>query len=253
MPLGKIATLPTNGLKNALHGYRWKGRLLRSLLLAKFEDPSSAAAPLDAFSKAMKIRADGLRRGQNVASYPTSQAVLLICKELKHSWVRKAKGSPSRNIDIVRYERFQNELGDISVNEQITETELARSWLYHPTAPSPDPMLRYWKGVFNDPTHARNQPIVSPRNQQQANTEYSRLVQTASLLLYHERHEEADWLISKIERHHPPRLTRYLAGDLAQAQGGYRRVAAAQSRERQLERPTSSRQIPFPSFRLSPT
>jgi len=236
-----------------MHSYRWKGGLLRNLIVAKLEDTNSAADAMDAFSRAAKIRADGLGRGELVASYPMHAAVSTIGKELRRSWIQKAKGLASRDIDLIRFERFQNELRDIGGNNTLARTELASTWLYHPTAPSPDRMLSVWKETFNDPTVESRQRIVSPRNQAQANYAYNILTHTAGLLLFLERPEEAEWIVSKIRRYSPLHLTRYLEEDLATTQKIYRRIATAQLSERLLERPTASRQMPLPSFRFSPT
>lgn len=252
-PLGEPTTRYESKFRNSLHSYRWKGRLLRALIGAKLENQSSAAAALDAFSRAAKIRADGLRGGADVASYPLHAALIHLCREIKQSWIRKSRGYPSRDFDAIRFERFQNELGDYVANDQIAYNMLARNWLYHPTQPSPDLMLGVWKKIFNNPTHHRSLPAVSPRDQEQANSEFDRLVQTASLLLFLKRPEEADWVISKINKHSPPRLTQHLDKDLAKLQGAYRRMTAAQPRERPPKQPISPRRIPFPSFRLSPT
>jgi len=252
-PLGERITHHAKSFRNYLHGYRWKGRLLRALLLAKLEDTSSAADAMDAFSRAAKIRADGLRRGENVASYPMHAAASLIAKEMRHSWVHKAKGFSSRDIDLIRYERFQNELRDFLGNNQLAYNEVARTWLFHPTAPSPDRMLGVLTDILNNPTAVRSQRLVSPRDQVEANYAYSILTQTAGLLLFHDRPKEADWVISKVKLYSPPRLTQYLDITLAGVQGAYRRFATAQLSERLLERPTASRQIPVPSFRFSPT
>lgn len=136
--------------KMVQHSYRWKNRMLRNFVKAKFhgsEGPSPNSA-LQAFLHAVDVKESAVERGTSSVQYSLHGAWhVLVSGFQRHR-------SCLKNTDPQLYDRMLQGV-DIVANTRVSRGETSGTeflhaailWLLHPLSPSPLPMLRFLRGV----------------------------------------------------------------------------------------------------------
>lgn len=232
---------------SSYHRYRWKGRLLRSIVVAKLEDSrdESADAALDAFCVACELKLEARRQGRDL-SVPIKAAGMALEHALE------TKDQRYTNTDAARYDRFIASLKLYHGGEDkwgLYRAHEAWLHLFHPRNPSPLPALKVLKENFAlHPSHCGTSAPwygVQPKDVMEKMNSYKKMLVTAAQLQEDARKGDADWVLQRVHESYP-KLSRQVDIDLREIRRSSRR--AGPPVEEQEAEPKVHERVPFPSF-----
>lgn len=231
------------------YGYRWKGRLLHSIITAHLaRGPNySANSALDAYFRACDIRQSGPQRNNGSTTIPLAQANIALFRAFVYLGSKSGKSWQQRllNTDVARYDRFIDSLV-LSTGGFNSTWRRAMLWLDHPTRPNAVPMLEVFEKMFvpNPPQSVQSvlKYFEAPKEEKREFI-YKSMVDTAARLQERGLTTKADWVNSHTLRLFPD-FARHHEKNWGQAK---QRVlkSKVQSSETGSAAPEP---VPFPSF-----
>jgi len=241
------------GVQQMYHRYRWKGRLLRAMVLNNLDSPyrerKSADAAVRTYLKACDMKASA-PKNSHMEYLPLGQAATAIYRALTNYTHEYSSTNPElydNLIDVVK----------LSQDKQVVYTDLqtAALWLHHPTKPSARPALRFWQRCFNE-----NEPSlawqrftggvkrVKPNPNPQELAWYMIMATTVARLREEGRWDEARWLEARVRETYPTAAQKYLDKDLEK----YRLHGKILPDDVIKHEPVADR-VSYPTFAWSPT
>lgn len=238
--------------KNEIHAYRWRGRLLYALMVAKLgleADERAVAAPitkvndaLETFFKACEIKASAPNLDQ--IHFPLVAPYTRLARELRRGGYKAKHG-----LDADKLERLITYLPLILNIELplILELEIARLRLIHPHKPSAQETYDLLQEVFlfrddqPDDAHKISTLVIDPKTPSQANNWSVYLARTIVVLRAQGQHEQASW-VESIVRLRCPQIGKYLVGHVNRLSRMDQTVARSEEPEQDKFR------VPFPTF-----
>ena len=233
------------------YGYRWKGRLLHSIITAHLaRGPNySANSALDAYFRACDIRLADPHRNNASTTIPLAQANIALFKALVSRRNKSGKSWQQRllNTDVARYDRFIDTL-DLSGRKSFFSTwRRAILWMEHPSRPDPVPMLEAFERMFVlDPPQSVQGVLKlffeAPKGNEKIFA-YKIMVDTAVRLQECGLTTKADWVNAHIIRLFPDNAP-YNKKDLGLAK---QRILETKVQSSATES-AAPEPVPFPSF-----
>ncbi|KAK5169877.1 uncharacterized protein LTR77_005855 [Saxophila tyrrhenica] len=183
--------------KKKLYWYRWKGRLLRSMISAILDQQcrptKSCDAALDAIFRAESVQA-------NISLVPT----MVILKK-----VFRDRTNPFRYTDCAKFDRFLR-MGTAGGGDNIYAVHwMATLKQYHPTQPSGQPYLDMIREMLSEhrSVHDFSDVFLTQMRTTKHDTArrefYTRLLRTAALLEVEGLHSDAKWIASLASEWYP--------------------------------------------------
>lgn len=204
----KLAARPnpyyTSKHKQELDDYRWKGRLLRGMVIVAFGPPHKEARSADEairiFARARELKKSALRGRQPALQYiPTSPAhkhmISTICRG----------GMPYRETSPHAFDALIKALNtsDENLFLKLGQAELM---LFHPTKPSPDLSYRCFERAYSDD---ESRSVVQLRTVVRSSDERTRfrffmqMIRTAVLLRARGDEAKAEWILERAKEQYP--------------------------------------------------
>jgi hypothetical protein len=218
---GDVAVKSDSFIKSQFHKYRWKGRVLRAMVLAKVKSTYGAAGSLDAaldvFIEAAASRCDA-GETNGLKWLPLEPAGSALHGLITH------KRLPHETVDLRRYERFKG---------------FARSWdrdfpfgpavskaimdLYHPRRPTGTSMLELFKHFSATPLDPAAHAYLTKKSfpphgvaGKKSDFWYRLMLSTSATLRHEGLRDGADYLVDHAKRLFPEHRD-FLVRDLAQS------------------------------------
>lgn len=237
--------------KRMYHRYRWKGRLLASIVSVNLRSPhwerQSADAALVSYLRACKLKAAS-SEGSHMRFLPLGPAGLLLCNAFHKGphWYRNTNPRLFESFMVT----VQHAFGGLSL-----ELEKASLWLDHPTNPTAQPLYKYYKSIVersslpsrwhmgqamrnDDPVEEEDSPVHS----------YHRLLMTEAMCLLRDEgcSAEAAWMEERITRLFPRMANKHLKSDILKFRA--KRIGNLKNETRKV---AVDERIPLPTFAWS--
>lgn len=238
-------------LRKMYHRYRWKGRVLRGLILCKIgppsSEPKSLEPALDAYFKACDLKLQA-QEGSHMSFFPLGQAVVPLYRCI----TRPAQRHNYRPTDSARYDRLV-EVAWLSNENSFIMTEVHRATLQlvHPEHPTAQPILKVFEQVFSDNSppiwRGLHRMITDPTSDLRGHYWYSIMVDTVKQLQEEGDEEAFSWLTARIRDTFPQTAEKYLDQHLEGR--GHRKLHHADSNTQASSAESAAPgRVPSPTF-----
>ncbi|KAI6900575.1 hypothetical protein KC318_g9801 [Hortaea werneckii] len=243
-----------SGVKKMYHRYRWKGRLLRAMVVHKLYDPGradqSADKALDTFFKAADLKLSSEEPCLHFLPLGHAGSALARALMIGTDW--------NLRTDPVRFNRFAdcvklfNEKGS-----PFGVRNTAELWLQHPTNPDGRPMYEFFQQLFsNDSPVWKNMVdhVRKPKTREIGLSWYHQMVQTIALLRRQRLELEAEWIKDRVLETFPLLETfpfesaKYLEKDARRWQGVYEERDGFKAAPKTPSDGATPERISFPTF-----
>ncbi|KAK4620167.1 hypothetical protein CLAFUW4_11306 [Fulvia fulva] len=251
MPGSEGRTLRTK-LKQELHNYRWRGRLLCALIYVKLgllENRGSLPATndrmhdaLDVYFKACDLKLLGRQRKDHFEWTPLGAPAVALHRQL----IQLPRPHPRVDLDVNRYNRFRDAIPLFleGAPQIYFLAQYASLDLFHPRRQSPDRALQFWREILNDSPTASASAFVPRLKNGDGSAEieqwFGLLARTVYVLQDEGRNQEASWLIGQALPLFPKQAP-YMNKRLDEFRARDKTATSDQSQEHAVR-------VPFPTF-----
>lgn len=199
---GRFREYPESDDRKLYYAYRWKGQVLRAVVLQKLGTPNrelqTADEALDAFFKACELKASAQSRGN--MSLPLAHAGGL----LNRAFTKDISG-PFKRTSCEKYERYVD-LTDFWYEGDTLRGMLTRGKLgiAHPYKKTAIPFLAAFRTIFaenpSEYTKKIRITITHPRTKEARDNWYIWMLHAVILLREQGRPQDADWMLNLVQQ-----------------------------------------------------
>ncbi|KAI6805123.1 hypothetical protein KC332_g15118 [Hortaea werneckii] len=237
-----------SGVKKMYHRYRWKGRLLRAMVVHKLEDvgraDQSADKALDTFFKAAELKLSS--REPYLHFLPLGHAGSALGRALMIGTDWNLRTDP------VRYDRFTQcaKLFNQKGSPHGVRNS-AQLWLHHPRNPDGRPMYEFYQKLFNNDSpvwQSIGDHVRKPKRREIGLAWYHQMTQTMAILRRQGLDEEAEWVKVRALENSEFASAKSVEKDVRRWQGVYDERDNFKAPAKTPSDEVTTENTPFPTF-----
>lgn len=237
-----------SGVKKMYHRYRWKGRLLRAMVVHRLEDPGradqNADKALDTFFKAADLKISS--KEPCLRFLPLGHAGPALARALRIDMEWNLRTDPARYDRFIQCVTLFNEKGNILGMRTAAELRLN-----HPTKPDGRPMYEFIQQLFNNssPTWKKVGDLFRcPRSEGQGLSWYHQMTQTLAFLRRQGLDTEAEWIKGRVLETFSFATAKYLEKDAQRWQAVYDERDSFKAAAKKSSDEATPERVSFPTF-----